>query len=76
MVQTGALLADMPVEPTIAVDSLSRMITSFIATYLRLRIDVPEANLRVQIPPSGYVGGDLAFAKRAAKILPAPDQET
>jgi hypothetical protein len=33
MVQTGAFLADVPIEPTIAVDSLSRMITSFIIHY-------------------------------------------
>jgi hypothetical protein len=30
MVQADAFLADMPIEPTIAVDSLSRIITSFI----------------------------------------------
>jgi len=34
MVQTGAFLADMPIEPSIAVGSLSGMITSFIIHYL------------------------------------------
>jgi hypothetical protein len=48
MVQTGAFLADMSMEPTIAVDSLSGMIMSFIIPYWSWRahdgfLEYPEA---------------------------------